>query len=158
MALAGALFLLECRKVKEVNSMSTSKNKANVRRLSEEVFNKGNQSVIPDLISPNYVFHTTPELKGLEGFKQLNTTMKTAFPDYHETINHIIAEGDMVVVFYTMNGTFKGEMAGIAPTGKKFTLTCATLSRFEDGKQVEAWPYYDTLTWYRQLGIPIPAQ
>jgi C-1 hydroxylase len=137
--------------------MSTSKNKANIRRLSEEVYNKGNLSIVPELIAPNYIFHTTPELQGPEGFNQLSTTMKTAFPDYHETIDHIVAEGDMVVVFYTMQGTFTGKYGDIAPTGKKFSLQFATLCRFEKGKQVEAWPYGDSLTLYRQLGIPIPA-
>jgi len=137
--------------------MSTSKNKANVRRLNEAV-NKGNLSILPELFAPNYVFRTTPEYKGPEGVKQFITAMRTAFPDYRETINNMVAEGDMVAVFYTLQGTFKGEYGGIAPTGKKFSIPSAILSRFEGGKQVEAWLYLDSLTWYRQLGIPIPAQ
>jgi len=32
------------------------------------------------------------------------------------------------------------------------------LARFENGKQVEAWPYMDSLEWYRQMGIPIPTE
>jgi predicted ester cyclase len=143
---------------KEVNNMSVEKNKANTRRLSEEVFSKGNLAIIPELIAPNYVFHTTPEYKGLEGVKQFITAMRTAFPDYRETINNMVAEGDMVAVFYTLQGTFKGEYGGIAPTGKKFSIPSAILSRFEGGKQVEAWSYLDYLTFYQQLGIPIPAQ
>ena len=50
------------------------------------------------------------------------TTFRAAFPDYNETIEHIVAEGDMVAVFYTIRGTFKGEYMGIAPTGKKLTV------------------------------------
>jgi predicted ester cyclase len=57
-----------------------------------------------------------------------------------------------------MQGTFKGEYGGIAPTGKKFTIPNVILSRFKDGKQVEAWSYSDSLTYYRQLGIPIPKE
>jgi predicted ester cyclase len=137
--------------------MSTEKNKANVRRLNEAV-NKGNLSILPELFAPNYVLHTTPEYKGPEGVKQFITAMRTAFPDYRETINNMVAEGDMVAVFYTLQGTFKGEYGGIAPTGKKFTLPYAILSRFENGRQVEAWQYGDSLAYYRQLGIPIPPQ
>jgi len=138
--------------------MSTEKNKTNVRRVSEEVLNKGNLSIIPELIAPNFVFHTTSEVKGPEGLKQSFTAMRTAFPDYHETIDHMVAEGDMVASFVTMQGTFKGEVAGIAPTGKKMTIKNVNLTRFKDGKQVETWSYSDSLTYYRQLGIPIPPQ
>jgi predicted ester cyclase len=140
------------------NTMSKEeKNKKVIRRNWEEVANKGNLSIIPELFAPNFVWHTTPEVKGPEGIKQTFTTMRTAFPDYQEKIERMVAEGDMVAVFYTLTGTFKGGKYGdIAPTGKKFTVSYATLSRFEKGKQVEAWPYGDSLTWYRQLGIPIP--
>jgi predicted ester cyclase len=138
--------------------MSTAKNKANVRRISEEVLNKGNMSILPELIAPNFVFHTTPEVKGPEGLKQSWTAMRKAFPDYHETIDHVVAEGDMVAYFVTMQGTFTGGYSGIKPTGKKMAYKNALLVRFKDGKQVETWGYGDSLTMYRQLGIPIPNQ
>jgi C-1 hydroxylase len=137
--------------------MSVEKNKAAVRRLNEAI-NKGNWTILPELIATNYVFHATPEVKGPEGFKQSFIAWRAAFPDYHEKLDHIIAEGDMVASFHTLQGTFKGEMAGITPTGKKVSIPVVILARFEGGKQVEAWPYMDSLTMYRQLGIPIPAQ
>jgi C-1 hydroxylase len=136
--------------------MSTSKNKANIRRISEEVLNKGNFSILPELISPDFIFHTTPEVKGPEGLKQSWTVMRTGMPDYHETIDYIVAEGDMVAYFITMQGTFTGEIAGYKPTGKKMSFKNALLVRFKDGKQVETWGFGDSLTYYRQLGIPIP--
>jgi len=138
--------------------MSTSKNKANARRSTEEVFNSGNLAVVDETTASNYVLHITPEVKGPEGYKQFTTIMRTAFPDLHMTIDHMVAEGDMVAVFYTLTGTFKGEMAGIKPTGKKMTTKSAVLTRFEGGKAVEAWRYSDMLTFYQQLGIPVPAQ
>jgi predicted ester cyclase len=145
--------------------MSAETNKAIVRRMAEEVFNKGNLSIIPELIAPNYVYHTTPEYKGPEGFKNYITMVRKAFPDLHMKIDYMVAEGDMVAIFYTYGGTFKGEMMGIkgemkgiAPTGKKFTLKLAILSRFADGKEVEAWPYSDLLSLYRQLGISVPTK
>ena len=85
------------------------------------------------------------------------TVMKTAFPDYHETIENMVAEGDMVAVFYTLKGTFTGKFGDTAPTGKKFSLPAVVLARFKNGKQVEAWPYMDSLSWYQQMGVPIPS-
>lgn len=128
------------------------KNKKAVYRLNEAV-NKGNFSIFPDMFAPNYVYHTNPEIKGVEGFQSLQTMMRNAFPDYHEKIEYIFAEGDMVAQFYLLTGTFKGALAGTNPTGKHLSFPVVVLSRFENEKQVEAWNYSDSLTMTQQLGI-----
>lgn len=140
--------------------MSTEENKAKQRRVFKEVLTKGNLAIIPDLIAPNYVIHSPLgiEAKGSEGFKQVAAMLRTAFPDIHVTIDDMFAEGDKVTTRFTWGGTFKGEMMGIPPTGKKFTLTGILITHWAGGKEVEAWEAFDTLTFYRQLGIPIPAQ
>jgi len=135
--------------------MSVEQNKANVRRLHELV-QKRNWSVLPQLFAPNYVYHGAQEFKGPEGVKQMMSEMTNAMPDYKETIMHMVAEGDLVAVSYIMEGTFTNEYAGMKPTGKKMSLPATIIARFKDGKQVDAWPYADTLAYYRQLGIPIP--
>jgi steroid delta-isomerase-like uncharacterized protein len=139
--------------------MSTEENKTRQRRVFEEVFNKGNLAIIPEFIAPDYVYRSPlgMEAKGPEGFKQMVTRVRTAFPDLHITIEDMVAEGDMVAIRYTMRGTFKGEYMGIAPTGKKMELPNAGFARFRGGKQVDVWPYLDSLTYYQQLGIPIPS-
>jgi len=138
--------------------MSTEENKAAVRRFYEEVVNKKNMAVIPELIAPNYVFHTTPEIKGPEGVKNYFTPAFAAFPDWHEKIDYMFAEGDIVATFTTNTGTFTNKWGDIAPTGKKLTTKVANLCRLEGGKQVEVWGIMDPLAFYRQLGIPIPSQ
>ena len=137
--------------------MSTEENKAMVRRMTEEVTNKGNLAVADEVMAPNYVSHTSDmDVKGPEGFKQYITALRAAFPDIHSTINGIFAEGDMVASHYTMQGTFKGEYLGMAPTGKQFTIKTAVLHRFEGGKEVEAWIYSDSLSFFKQVGIKPP--
>jgi predicted ester cyclase len=133
-----------------------SKNKAAVRRFYEEVLNKKNMAVIPELIATNYVFHMTPEIKGPEGVKDYFTAGFAAMPDYHEKIDYMFAEGDMVATFTTITATFTGKWGDTAPTGKKWTSKSANLCRLAGGKQVEVWGIADELTFYRQLGIPIP--
>jgi predicted ester cyclase len=137
--------------------MSTSKNKAAVQRLHEAI-SKRDWSVLPDLFAPDYVMHYMTDVKGPEGVKQMFTTLIQAFPDYSEKIEKIIAEGDLVAVSYTLTGTFTGKYGDTAPTGKKFSIPNTVIARFKGGKQVEAWGYSDSLSWYRQLGIPIPNQ
>lgn len=137
--------------------MSAEENKAMIRRMTEEVTNKGNLAVADEIMAPTYVSHTSErELKGPEGFKQYLATMRAAFPDIHSTIDGIVAEGDIVASHYTMRGTFKGEYMGMAPTGKQFTIKTAVFHRFEGGKEVEAWIYSDSLSFFKQVGIKPP--
>jgi steroid delta-isomerase-like uncharacterized protein len=138
--------------------MSTEENKAKQRRVWEEIFNKGNLAIIPELFAPDY-FLRSPlgmDTKGPEGFKQTVAMMRTAFPDLHCAIDDTLADGDKVVTRFKITGTFKGEMMGIAPTGKKLSLTGIVITRWADGKEVEAWESFDTRAFYQQLGIPIP--
>jgi predicted ester cyclase len=68
-----------------------------------------------------------------------------------------IAEGDKVVTRYTVSGTHQGEFFGVAPTGKRITMSGIMVDRLEDGKMVEEWPEYDLLGVMRQLGaVPAP--
>ena len=138
--------------------MSTEENKENARRAVEEVMNKGNLSLANELIATDYAGHSPglPDFKGPEGFRQYMTMMRTAFPDIHLTIEDTVAEGDKVVMRYTGRGTHKGDLMGIAPTGKQITITGMVISRHVGGKQVEAWVAMDQLGMMQQLGVIPP--
>jgi steroid delta-isomerase-like uncharacterized protein len=146
-------FLNKKRRLK----MSTEENKAQIRRIYEEVFNKGNLAVADELMAPNYVFHVSgQEFKGPEGFKQFATIYRTAFPDIHITVEDMVAEGDKVVHRISTRGTHKGEMMGIAPTGKQIATTGIVISRFAAGKEVEVWANLDMLGMLQQMGVVPP--
>lgn len=126
----------------------------------EELFNKGNSAVADEIISPDYVYHgAAGETKGPEGVKQMVTTLRTAFPDVHFTIDDMVAEGDNVAVRYTWTGTHRGEYMGISPTGKQMSVTMAGFYRFAGGKELDVVTYVDMLNFYQQLGVvPTPGQ
>ncbi len=138
--------------------MSTEENKENARRAVEEVLNKGDLSLANELVDANYIGHQPglPDFKGPEGFRQYMTMMRTAFPDIHLTIEDTVAEGDKVVMRYTGRGTHKGDLMGIAPTGKQITITGMVISRHVGGKQVEAWVAMDQLGMLQQMGVVPP--
>jgi predicted ester cyclase len=48
--------------------------------------------------------------------------------------------------------THLGELAGVAPTGNRLTISGITIERFEDGKIVEAWRSMDMLAVMRGIG------
>jgi steroid delta-isomerase-like uncharacterized protein len=138
--------------------MSVTKNIAILRGFIEEILSKGNLERLHEFISTEFVLHSTPmvpEIKGLEAYRQFMSGTKSAFPDSHGIIEKTVAEGDMVAAVYQFSGTFKGELIGIPPNGKTFTIRPAIFVRFKDGKIVEIWEYYDSLAFYRQLGFPL---
>ena len=63
----------------------------------------------------------------------------TAFPDAHDTLADIIAEGDKGAARWTWRGMHQGEFMGIAPTGKQMMMTGINLSRIAGGKIEEIW-------------------
>ena len=130
--------------------MSLEENKAIVRRFVE-AYNRRNLDLFDDLLAPDYVDHTSKV--GVEGLKQLMNMAFKAFPDLHETIEDIIAEGDKVWVRITFTGTNTGEWLGFAPTGKKVTSKNVDTYRIVNGKLAEYWNVTDASDFNRQLGI-----
>jgi len=133
-------------------------NKAIVRRVYEECLNQKNLSLLDESHATDYVFHLAgnPDIQGGEGFKQLLALYFAAFPDFHVTIEDMIAEGDMVVVRDTASGTHQGELMGIPPTGKQVKWTGINIHHFENGKFAESWTNMDSLGIMQQLGAIPP--
>ena len=90
---------------------------------------------------------------GVEGAKQAIGIYRTAFPDLKVTVEDIIAEGDKVSCRFTITGTHKGGLMGIAPTGKQVRLAGMEVHRIVDGKAVEHWESFDQLGMMHQLGV-----
>ncbi len=131
-------------------------NKFIIRRSFEELWNKGNLSLADDLFTPNYAHHdpSTPDFgRGPESEKKRATLYRTAFPDLQLTIEDIIAEGQTVMARWSCRGTHKGDLSGIAPTGKQVTISGVSVARFTNGKMVEGWVNWDALGLMRQLGV-----
>jgi len=131
--------------------MSLEENKAIVRKMFE-AFNKQNLDTLDEFIAPDYVDHPR-QLLGLESYKQHLRIYYKTFPDSHENIEDIIAEGDKVWIRLKGTGTHTGELRGLSPTGKKITWEAVSIWRIADGRVVEMWAVADELDFYKQLGV-----
>ncbi len=133
-----------------------SQNRQIVRKLFNDLFNKGNLAVADQIIAPNHVSHdpATPDFgKGPEGEKQIVTLYRGAFPDLHFTIDQIIDADDFVTTRYTATGTHKGELRGIAPTNKAIKVEGMVINRISRGRIAESWVNWDALGLMEQLGV-----
>lgn len=124
------------------------------RAFRGEAFNNGNLSSSEELIAPDIVDHDPApgQAPGREGIEQFVNTIRTAFPDLETTIDEMIGEGDYVAFRYTIEGTHQGEFMGVAPTGKRVSVTAMEMLRFADGKMVDRWGNTDQLGILQQIG------
>jgi len=128
--------------------MSLEENKSIVRRWIE-AYNKRNLD-FDEFIAPDYVDHTNHVDR--DGLEQLFDMGLKAYPDWHETIEDMIAEGDKVWVLITYTGTHKGEFMGLAPTGNKITTMGVDIYRLVNGKLAEYWNVTDNIDMFKQIG------
>ena len=122
-------------------------NKALTHRFIDEVFSKGNLTAVDDLVADDYVDHNPPPDLPADkaGLKQIVEMFRSAFPDLAVTVEDTVAEGDKVAVRVVTRGTHKGELMGIAATGRTVAFNEQHFVRVSNGKLVEHWGVEDHL-------------
>jgi predicted ester cyclase len=127
--------------------MSIEHNKAVVRRYLDEIINQGNFEVVDEIFAPDYLNHSAGP-----GFGQTRTeflrsivNVKAAFPDWHVTIEEMVAEGNLVVDRFRISATHSGSINGIAASGRRIETLGMHMWRVVDGKLAEGWYSTDAL-------------
>ena len=138
-----ALFTMTVGGCSAQPSKSLSDDKSIILRAEAELWNKGNLAAAHELYSESFVCHFVigEEWRGVQGIKDVVTQHRRSFPDWNEKVDDIIAEGDRVVIRFTSTGTQRGEFAGIAPTGRKVTISEVAIFRLAGGKNRRAVGY-----------------
>ena len=116
--------------------MSLEENKAIIRKMVEASNNKDLDvinAMLDDFMALDFVDHTS-QVQGRENVKQSYAIVLKDYPDFHRTIEDIIAEGDKV--------WFLEKVTGTASSGKKMDASALTILRIVNGKAVEGWGGY----------------
>lgn len=129
-------------------------NKRLIQKYYNEMWNAWDFSVADEIINEAIEFRGSLGIttKGREGFKGYMKTIRAAFPDFHNEIDDLIAEGHKVVALLTYTGTHQGTLFHIAPTGKPIRYTGMAIFHLEAGQVVRGWVLGDTLGLLQQLG------
>lgn len=133
-------------------------NKALIREYLEGFWNRGeieyaDRTVAQDAVLHDFEDSPFPLSPGLEGLKENHQIMRQAMPDFHLTIDDMIAEGDKVVIRWTGAGTHTGPFGEIPATHRFARFTATAVVRIADGKMVEGWQNLDTMGLMQQLGV-----
>lgn len=116
-------------------SAQTTKNKALMRRIYDEMWNRANPSLAMALFDQP------------EGVERFVRQFLVSFPDLKHTVEEMIEEGDKVAVRFSARGTHQRQWLGFAPTGLSIEYTGVTWARIQ-GAQIIAHK-----TWWDKAGL-----
>lgn len=136
-----------------------------VGEFMERVWNRGDLDSIDTLIAPAYTIHGDPgdpwdgQTLDREGFRRRLIESKAPFPDLRFHPGEFVAEGERVVVSWTLTATHRGELAGIPATGRPIEIAGMTIYYLEDGRITGHRQVVDRLAVLQQIGAlgPPPA-
>ena len=125
------------------NAVEIERNKELVRKIVEEMFNRGNLNVAPEIFAAEFVDRGHEQVAdkhdGPEGFARFVSAVRSALPDLKAEIQNMVAEGDYVAMWNTATATHRGELFGMPPSGNRISMRDVHFFRFADGRIVEHW-------------------
>ncbi len=113
----------------------SEENKAMVRRMVRAINEGEEATVVEELFAP----------RAARRVGRLFAEFRSAFPDWHEEVVQLVAEGDAVAGRFRCSGTHLGEFLGEAPTGKRMDVQAVFFLRAEGGRFVDFWGLEDSL-------------
>ena len=131
-------------------------NKAIAKQAFEEILSRGRFGLVEQLYAKDFVNHGLHSNASLEEDQTALKGWHAAFPDVVITPEKLIAEDDLVTIYWIARGTNTGTGNGLPATGKKAEMAGITIWRIVDGKIKEEWSAFDQLSMMRQLGL-LPA-
>ncbi len=145
-----------CQKPAEENTMMSNE-KAVVYK-AMDAFDQGNGDALDDLTTPDFVDHQIDTMhtkaRGLAAVKEMFQAFHKAIPDSKTTINAIAVTGDTVMVYNTVNGTFKDTLMGIPPTNTMISWPGVDVFLVKNEKIAEHWGFSD-MNSMQQLMTPM---
>ena len=131
-------------------------NKATAKRAFEEILSRGRYELTEQLYARDFINHGIHSNSSLEEDQAALKGWHAAFPDVVIMPEKLIAEEDLVTIYWIARGTNTGTGNGLPATGKKAELAGITIWRIVDGKIKEEWSAFDQLSMMQQLGL-LPA-
>jgi steroid delta-isomerase-like uncharacterized protein len=128
-------------------------NKAIAKRAFEEILSRARYELAEQLYAKDFVNHGIHSNATLQEDQIALKGWHAAFPDVVITPEKLVAEGDLVTIYWIARGTNTGTGNGLPATGKKAELAGITIWRIVDGKIKEEWSAFDQLSMMKQLGL-----
>ena len=133
------------------------KNKDIIRRYYEDLWNPWDLDAAHELIAPDMEFRGSlgVTVQGIVGFQSYMSTVCAAFPDFHDQVKEMVAEGDKVVARLTYTGTHLGEYSAWRQRGNAISCGGIAVFRISGDRVVEGWVMGDRWGLFKQISGPV---
>lgn len=123
-----------------------------IENYMDSVWNRKQLDLIPKIVSNNAIIHAAiGDFYGSKAMQYIVSTWLNAFPDLAVTLNHTVADSEIVISHWTSKGTHTAEFLQIPASNNKVQYSGTTIYRVVDSMIVEYWGYLDTHNLRMQL-------
>jgi predicted ester cyclase len=122
-----------------------------------DAWNTGNLEQLDRICDPNFELRMTPKFEakvGLDSLKSEITMWRTAYPDFHITIDEVFFSANAAAGRWTITATNTGP-GMYPPTGKQVNTPGMSIFHYADGKLMDVWIGGNNLLWMKQLGFSL---
>jgi predicted ester cyclase len=132
----------------------TEANKLLAKRLMEEVLGQGHVEVLEEIFAEDAEYEGPPPkfMSGRAGIRQAVLDVHEAFEDWGPDVQHIMADGDLVVVRALLRGRHVGEWGGIPPSGREIAYPVIHTLEIHDGVITRYLDARDEVAMWTELG------
>jgi steroid delta-isomerase-like uncharacterized protein len=135
--------------------MLIERNKTVVRAFIEAI-NAKDWGKLDECVAAGVVRHSRtsdqPQVRSRDDLKTFLRRESETFPDAHESIRFLVAEGDKVAARLAFQGTQRGALGPFPASGKTLSADFICIFRLEGGQSAEVWAEWDTLDALVPLG------
>ena len=117
----------------------------------------GDVGMLDDVFAPTFIRRGQTSKWSREELKDLIVDIRRAFPDLVMDVTRVVESDDELALFWTSTGTLSDTYLGLPSTGRKYSVSGATFSRFVGDQIVEELVVYDRRGEYSSLGVPLAA-
>src|SRR5260370_3535405 len=136
-------------------SMSVASNKILLERYYHQLWKLWDLGIADEIVARDVRFHGSLGIAvdGVEGFRCYVQLVRDAFPDFHNSIEDLMAEDDRVAARLRYTGTHSGPLFGVAPTRKRIEYAGLALFHIKDERIASGVVLGDLNALMQQLGL-----
>lgn len=129
-------------------------NKDLIHHYYADLWNRWDDAAVDEIIAQDIQFRGSlgVTVTSRDGFRGYVAQVRAAFPDFHNRVDHLLAEGDCVAAHLTYSGTHQGELYGAAPTLHRVEYGGIASFWISEGQITSGLVYGDTIGLMRQIG------
>lgn len=127
-----------------------------LERWFEEVWNKGNEAAIDQLLATDVVIHNNlsgdgEKIYDVAGFKKIFKPVRSALSEVQVKVEYVVTDGDMSAARCVVAAIHRGDGFDRVSQSKPIHFTGMAMVRVRDSKIVESWNHFDFETMFRQM-------